>query len=148
MASKFLTGADVAPLFPGTWMMPIAPQIEAMYGDPRLADIPDRDPDDPWAHAAVYYPLPPINPPKNTESRFVVLKSFTSALDYQCDPFKESDWLNRPGFFQQRQETWGGSASVLCLRNRSGAESCAHRRSLQSSHPVGAAALFWPPHER
>lgn len=103
MAGKFLTDADVAPLFPGTWAMPVAPQIEAMYGDPRLADIPDRNPDDPWANAAVYYPLPPINPPRNTESRFLILKQ-----DFEVDYFERLEWLNEPDFLRHRSESWGG----------------------------------------
>ncbi len=96
MAGKFLTDADVAPLFPGAYAMPVPPEIEAKYGDPRLADLPDRDPDDPWANAAVYRPLPPVNPQRNTESRYVLLKTDWSAKE----SFEEIDWLNRPDSFQ------------------------------------------------
>ncbi len=134
MAGKFLTDADVAPLFPGTYMMPVPPEIEAKYGDPRLTDLEDRNPDDPWAHAPEWRPLPPVNPPRNAESRYVLLKDYTLASNYRRELFEEADWLNRPGFFQQRQETWGGGgwASALYRKSRSGAAFYARRRFHQS----------------
>jgi hypothetical protein len=80
--------------------MPTAPQIEAMYGDPRLSGIKDHDISDPgktpWGPQEARV-LPPEAPPKNLESRYVFLEDYTRDLEFNIDPMESMEWLNEPG---------------------------------------------------
>jgi len=106
---------NVEPLFPGTYIMPIAPQIQAMYDDPRLEGIKDHDAEERRKFTPMFQHarwLQPADPPRPNESRYVLVRPYTSDPSFTRDPVKELEFIGFPEDYHDHSR-WGAASALI-----------------------------------
>ena len=125
--------SDVQPLVPGTYIMPQPPEFEALHDDPRLEGLPDRNAPGTKKNTIRRH-LAPQEPPKNLESRFVILRHYDGSAFYRDDPIASLSWLNKPPMKRGPREYWGGGLDLAhSMINRYGAGNFTRMRLLPKS---------------
>lgn len=106
------------PLVPGTNVMPPAPQIQSMYGDPRLEGIKNYGREDRKRYDAPERRfLQPADPPRPNESRYIFARNYTFDPNLVRNPVKEFKFVETPNDFNDN-ERWGGGLGFDFIRGR------------------------------
>lgn len=118
---------SVQPLFPGTYIMPIAPQIQAMYDDPRLEGIKNRGPEERRRYqSAERRSLQPTDPPRPNESHYVLARSYQQDPSFTQDPVKELEFIGFPEDYKDHSR-WGGGLGFGFIRDRQTVRGVLHK---------------------
>jgi hypothetical protein len=122
-------------LFPGTFIMPTAPGLQAMFGDPRLEGIKSQT----EKERAVYESaeerfLQPADPPQATKSRYVLVQQDLESSRPVTIPVEVFKFVEEPNGYKDYSR-WGG----LALTSFAAGMRCAgHCAGTQRGHLFGA----------
>lgn len=123
--------ANIEPLFPGTTIMPIAPQIQAMYDCPRLEGIKDHDAEERRKFTPMFQYarwLQPADPPRPNESRYVLARPYTFDPGFARDPIKELEFIGFPEDYHDHSR-WGGGLGFDFIRGRQTVRGVLHAKA-------------------